>query len=167
MKLAAFAAVILAVASLPDGDGQLRWGISVNELQKSVPVQKVEGGHGFGYAEHMEVNPDVYVQKSDGQKHREFYFHRGKLYKMFSVYDRTLTSVETYQKLLDRLRKEHGAPTRTFEENVMGIRVIHNEWSDDKNTLDLRLGAGFIYEVRTDNAAAREKQAMQQLKHSI
>lgn len=167
MKLAMFATFLLAAASLPDGDGQLRWGLTADQLQKTVPVQKVEGGHGYGYAEHTEVSPEVYVQKSDGQKRREFYFFRGKLYKIFSVYDRTLTSLENYQKLLDGFRKEHGAPTRTFEENVMGIRVIHNEWSDDENTLDLRLGAGFIYEVRTDNAAAREKQAMQQLKHSI
>lgn len=167
LKFSALAALLLTAAALPNGLDTFRWGISVDELLKQAPAQKVELGHGFGYSEHTEVNPDVYAQASDGKRHREFYFFRGKLYKIFTVYHRNLTQPEFYAALLADLKKKHGEPARSYEDQVMGMPVRHVEWKDEHNTIDLRMGAGFIFEVRFDNAAAAEKKVLNNLKQSI
>ncbi len=94
-------------------------------------------------------------------------FSRGKLYKIFTVYGRAYTSAENYAKLVSQLKAQIGEPKRTYDDQTFGIRVLHTEWTTETSTLDLRMGAGFMYEVRYDNNAAREKQIMQKLKHSI
>ncbi|MBI3775373.1 MAG: hypothetical protein HY273_07450 [Gammaproteobacteria bacterium] len=78
LKFSALAALLLTAAVLPNGVDSFHWGMSVDELLKQAPAQKVELGHGFGYSEHTEVNPEVYSQPSDGKRHREFYFFRGR-----------------------------------------------------------------------------------------
>lgn len=159
--------VLLAAGALPDGVDQMRWGMTSDQLAKFAPVQKADAAHGYGYAEHTETDPDVYVQPSDGKKHREYYFSRGKLYKVFTVYNRTLTNPDNYAKLVSELKTQIGEPKRTYDDQNFGIRVTHTEWSTETSTLDLRMGAGFIYEVRYENRVEREKKIMQQLKHSI
>ena len=161
------AAMLVAAAALPNGLDAFHWGMPVDELLKQVPAQKVELGHGYGYAEHTESNPEVYAQASDGKRHREFYFFRGKLYKIFTVYHRNLTQPEFYAALISELKKKHGEPARSYEDQVMGMPVRHVEWKDEHNTIDLRMGAGFIFEVRVDNAAAAEKKVLTNLKQSI
>jgi hypothetical protein len=167
LKFTVLAALLLTAATLPNGVDTFRWGMSVDELIKQAPAQKVELGHGYGYTEHAEANPDVYAQASDGQRHREYYFFRGKLYKIFTVYHRNLTQPEFYASLLAGLKKQHGEPARSYEDQAMGLPVRHVEWKDEHNTIDLRMGAGFIFEVRFDNAAAAEKKVLNNLKQSI
>ncbi len=166
-KFSALAALLLAASALPSGIDAFRWGMSVDELLKQTPAQKVELGHGYGYSEHTETNPEVYSQASDGKRHREFYFFRGKLYKIFTIYHRNLTQPEFYTSLMADLKKQHGEPARSYEDQVMGLPVRHVEWNDEHNTIDLRMGAGFIFEVRFDNAAAAEKKVLNNLKQSI
>lgn len=166
-KFSVIAVLLLTATTLPNGLDTFRWGMSVDELIKQAPVQKVELGHGYGYAEHTETNPDVYAQASDGKRHREFYFFHGKLYKIFTVYHRNLTQPEFYASLIADLKKKHGEPAGSYEDQVMGMPVRHVEWKDAHNTIDLRMGAGFIFEVRIDNAAAAEKKALINLKQSI
>lgn len=167
LKFSALAALLLTAAALPNGLDMFRWGMSVDELLKQAPVQKVELGHGYGYSDHAETNPEVYAQASDGKRHREFYFFRGKLYKIYTVYHRNLTQPEFYAALLADMKKRHGEPLRSYEDQVMGLPVRHVEWKDQHNTIDLRMGAGFIFEVRFDNAAAAEKKVLKNLKQSI
>ena len=167
LKFSALVALLLTAAALPNGVDMFRWGMSVEELLKHAPVQQVELGHGYGYSEHAEANPEVYLQPSDGKRHREFYFFRGKLYKIFTVYHRNLTQPEFYAVLLADLKKQHGEPARSYEDQVMGLPVRHVEWKDQHNTIDLRMGAGFIFEVRFNNAAAVEKNVLKNLKQSI
>ncbi len=168
MPIIGFAlALFLVVGNLPDGLDTLRWGMTAEQLAKLAPVQKADKTHGYGYAEHMEADPDVYVQPTEGHRHREFYFYRGKLYKVFTVYDRVLTNPENYSKLVDDLKKQFGEPARRYEDANFGIKVLHTEWSTETSTLDLRMGAGFIYEVRFENRVAQEKKVMGQLKRSI
>jgi hypothetical protein len=163
MKAAmAVLAALVAVGPLPDGIEQLRWGITTDQLAKVAPVQKADKAHGYGYAEHMEADPDVYVQPSDTHKHREYYFYRGRLYKVFTVYRREFTNPENYAKLVEDLKGQFGEPTRRYDDQTFGIRVTHTEWSSATTTLDLRMGAGFIYEVRFENRAALEKKQMRQ-----
>lgn len=167
LKISAMAALLVAAAALPNGLDTFRWGMSVDQLSKQAQVHKSELGHGYGYAEHTEPNPEVYTQASDGKRHREFYFFRGKLYKIFTVYHRNLTQPEFYASLVADLKKRHGQPARSYEDQVMGMPVRHVEWKDKRNTIDLRMGAGFIFEVRMDNAAAAEKNLLTNLKQSI
>jgi hypothetical protein len=168
MKLEGIAlAALLAAAQVPDGIDQLRWGMTSEQLAKAVPVHKADKAHGYGYAEHMEADPDVYVQPSDSHKHREYYLFRGKLYKVFTVYNRAFTNPENYAKLVEDLKTQFGEPARRYDDQNFGIRVTHTEWASATTTLDLRMGAGFIYEVRFENRAVQEKKTMRQLKRSI
>lgn len=167
LKFFAMAALLLTSATLPNGIDAFRWGMSVDELLKQAPAQKVELGHGYGYSEHTEANPEVYAQATDGKRHREFYFFRGKLYKIFTVYNRNLNQPEFYSALIADLKKKHGEPARSYADQVMGLPVQHVEWKDEHNTIDLRMGAGFIFEVRFDNAAVAEKKVLNHLKQSI
>ena len=160
------ASPLSAMPDLPSGYEQANWGMSVTELQKLAVVHKAAPGSEFNYSEHMEINPDVYIKKAD-DKRIEYYFFRGKLYKIFILYDRTLATPAYYKKLISQQSKTFGPPQRQYQETVFGIQVQHTSWSDAQSSLDLRLGAGYIYQVRTHNRAAATKKMLQQLKHSI
>lgn len=168
MKLILIGTLLLQVATaVPDGVDAFKWGISAEQLMKSAPARKADPAHGYGYSDHSEADPDVYVSVDTQGTRREYYFFRGKLYKSYTVYDRAYTHPDNYNKRLAELTQLHGPPARKYEDQTLGLRVIHAEWTSETSTLDLRMGAGFIYEVRFQNEAAREKQTAQQMKKSI
>jgi hypothetical protein len=155
-----------ATTELPSGYEMANWGITVAELKKQTTVFKASPGSEYNYSEHMEVNPDVYVQKV-ADKRIEYYFFRGKLYKIFILYNRALANPESYQKLISQQSKKYGPPQRRYQEVVFGLQVQHASWSDKESSLDLRLGAGYVYQVRTQKSVAAAKKLLQQMRHSI
>ena len=118
-----FVALQLSV-TLPNGFQGITWGMSIEELTSQFEVQKATPDSGFGYADHMEVDPDVYIRVTKDNRKIEYYFYKGRLYKIYIVYDRA-RSTETFYK--------------------------------STSTLDLRSGAGYVYEVMIDKAAERDK----------
>lgn len=157
---------LLAAPELPVGYQQANWGITVAELRKLATVHKAVPGSEYNYSEHMEVNPDVYIQVAD-HKRIEYYFFRDKLYKIFILYDRALATPAYYQKLIRQHSKAFGPPQRQYQETVFGLQVQHASWSDARSSLDLRLGAGYVYQVRIHTSAAAAKKLLQQMRHSI
>ena len=87
----------------------------------------------------------------------EYYFYKGRLYKIYIVYDRARSTETFYKSLIDKAQKEYGPAHSHFQENVFGILVLHVKWDDGTSTLDLRSGAGYVYEVMIDKAAERDK----------
>ena len=164
--LALLSLATYAKTELPEGYQKANWGMSVSDLQKQVTVHKATPGSEYNYSEHTEVNPDVYIQKTD-HKRIEYYFFRGKLYKIFILYDRSLATSAFYKKLIKQHSEKFGPPQHRFQEKVYGIPVKHASWTDNQSSLDLRLGGGYVFQVRLQNSAAAAKKTLQQLKHSI
>ena len=86
----------VAVSSLPNGYDGAVWGISAKQLEQLVEVHKATPGSEYNYSDHMETDPEVYIQFTKENKRIEYYFFKGKLYKIFIVYDRALTSPQFY-----------------------------------------------------------------------
>lgn len=146
-----------AATPLPQGLGDARWGMTVEELRRHVPVQKVDLADPFSYAEHLEEEPDVYVGATDG-KRVEYYFYEGALYKLFIIHASDQREALLYHQLTQRLTAAHGPPHRAYDEVVFGLRITHTVWEDPATSLDLRFGGGFVFEVHTDRARASAKQ---------
>lgn len=160
--------ILLQVAmSLPNGHQNAVWGITAKQLTESVEVHKATPGSEYNYSDHMEVEPDVYIQFAEDKKRIEYYFFKGKLYKIYIVYDRALTSPEFYQQKIAEARQKYGPSQGHFEENVFGLTVKHTTWEGEQSLLDLRSGAGFIFEVLMDKKVAQAKALRQRLKNSI
>jgi hypothetical protein len=157
---------ILAAANLPTGHEQARWQMSVKELEQTVPVIRVEPGDAFNYAEHLEEDPEVYLRTED-QKRIEYYFVEGELYKIFIVYDRRTYHAGFYQQLIDEFKNRYGPPQRTLEKEFFGLPIQHVLWEDEISILDLRRGAGFIYQVRIHKAGAEKKARAAKRKKAI
>ena len=153
------ASVMLATANLqlPDGHEDSHWGMSVEDLTSQKDVHKAEQGTEYGYADHTETDPDVYVRLTKENTRVEYYFYEGLLYKIYVIYDRAKSSSEFYQQLIKDTRKKYGPAQSHYQEQVFGLLVLHVKWNDGKSSLDLRSGAGYIYEVYTDNDAERRK----------
>ena len=165
-------ATLLQVAvTLPNGYQDMSWGMTIEDLTSHYDVHKAVAGSEYGYADHGEVDPDVYVRITEDNTRVEYYFFEGRLYKIYVVYDRSKASTEFYQKLIANAQKQYGPAQSHYQENVFGILVLHVKWEDGNSSLDLRSGAGYIYEVLVDIAAEREKgnqiRKKQQLKKSI
>ena len=158
---------LLAGTTLPRGYQEATWGMTAQELQERVPVQKVGEGDIYGFAEHGEVDPEVYVQVTPQNLRVEYYFFEGRLYKIFLIYDPALYSPAFYESLVRQLTEQYGPALRTYTERVMGLRIRHTVWEDEVSRLDLRMGAGFIYQVREDREAAARKARQQRLRESI
>jgi len=156
-----------SASALPAGYGEAQWGIGVSQLQALTPAIKADPSKGYTFAEHMEINPDVYVTPSATGPRVEYYFHAAKLYKVFVVYKRGQTDDGFYQKLIADLRKKHGEPRRSYLQTYFGFQVQHNLWEDADSILDLRMGAGFIYEVRVSKQLVQQKQQIKDLKDAI
>lgn len=153
--------------SLPNGYQGAAWGISPKQLEKLAEVHKATPGSEYNYSDHMETEPEVYIQFTKENKRIEYYFFKGKLYKIFIVYDRALTSAQFYQKKIAEARQEYGDPQGQFEEKVFGLMVKHTTWKGEQTLLDLRSGAGFIFEVLMDKKVAQVKALRRQLKNAI
>jgi hypothetical protein len=114
----------------------------------------------------MEKNPDVYVTKNDKQR-IEYYFFKQKLYKVFIIYPRNSNNEGLYRQLITENIAKYGKPTNQYQEKVFGLAVLHTVWTDGKSDLDIRSGAGYIYQVRSDKKAAAAKRLLQQFRHAI
>ncbi|MBI3610238.1 MAG: hypothetical protein HY204_06000 [Nitrospirae bacterium] len=156
-----------AGAGLPNGHDRAGWGITLAELQNQVDVARVDMAEGFGYAEHFEEDPDVYYRVTSQHERVEYYFYQGRLYKIFIIYDRIYFHTPFYENLVKATKKSYGAPHDTYQEDLFGMPIQHTRWEDAVSVLDLRKGAGFIYQVRIDKAAAQKKAKAQTRKKSI
>jgi hypothetical protein len=143
--------------ALPDGYDQARWGISVAQLKAQVEVDRAEMTDEFGYADHLEADPDVYYRMTPKHERIEYYFYEGHLYKVFVIYDRILYHTRFYEDLVEEMTNSFGPPLKTYQEDFFGLTVQHTRWEDAAAILDLRKGAGFIYQVRIDKAADQRK----------
>ncbi|MBI3812162.1 MAG: hypothetical protein HY283_08160 [Nitrospirae bacterium] len=162
-----FPSLAAAGAVLPNGYEQAGWGISVAELKKQVEVDRVEMTDEFGYAEHLEEDPEVYSRITPKHERIEYYFYQGRLYKVFVIYDRIFFHTRFYEGLIEEMTKSFGPPPKTYQEEFFGLSIQHARWEDAASVLDLRKGAGFIYQVRIDKAADQKKTKSQTKKKSI
>jgi len=168
MSLAIMFAVLLHVSlDLPSGFEGANWGISPAQLQQQVTVYKAGLGSGYSYADHLEVEPDVYVRTTSDNKKIEYYFFKGKLYKIYVIYDRAKSDMPFYKQLIAGKQKTFGPAAAHFQEKVFGLLVLHVRWDDGVSILDLRSGAGYVYEVMVDKSAELEKARLQQNKRAI
>ena len=149
-----------------DMDGAY-WGMSVEQLNEMVTVQPASSVGQYSFADHMEVNPDVYLRKKNNGNRIEYYFYNGKLYKIFVVYSRQNSNLNQYKKRVAELIKQNGPPQNNYEEVYFGIAVQHTLWEDKDNVFDLRYGAGFVYEVKVNKSLAKSKSLELLKKHSI
>ena len=133
------------------------WGMTVEQLKKTLMVQPATKQGEYSFADHMEVNPDVYLRKQNNGDRFEYYFYNQKLYKIYIVHSRQNSDQDHYKHRVSELIKLHGPPQNNYEEVYFGISVQHTLWEDKNNVFDLRFGAGFIYEVKINKAMAREK----------
>ncbi|HEY5594606.1 MAG TPA: hypothetical protein VIL61_05535 [Nitrospiria bacterium] len=156
-----------AGAALPDGYDPVHWGITVDDLKKQVEVERVEMTDEFGYAEHMEEDPEVYARMTSRHERIEYYFFQGRLYKIFVVYDRIFFHTRFYEDLIEEMKESFGPPLKTYQEEFFGLSIQHIRWEDDASVLDLRKGAGFIYQVRIDKAADQKKAKAENKKKGI
>lgn len=161
------ASIVVAGPTLPNGYDRAAWGITVAELKKQVEVERAELTDEFGYAEHQEEDPDVYFRLTPKHQRIEYYFYQGRLYKVFVIYDRVLYHTRFYEDLVGEMKTSFGDPQNIYRENLFGLPIQHTQWEDAVSILDLRKGAGFIYQVRIDKAANRDKAKAQRKKKSI
>ena len=143
--------------TLPGGYQDMNWGMTVEQLTSQYDVHKAAEGSEYGYADHTEIDPEVYVRITEDNTRIEYYFFEGRLYKIYVVYDRTRSSADFYQKLIGEAQKRYGPAQSHYQENVFGILVLHVKWDDGTSSMDLRSGAGYIYEVLVDISAERKK----------
>lgn len=167
MILSVLLAASVAAPVLPNGYEKARWGMTVQELQEVASVERVLTGKGFNYAEHMEEDPEVYAGFSAGHNRIEYYFFEGKLYKVFIIYDKMLYHTKFYEKLVKDTTEKYGPPGRTYEETFYDLVIHHSLWEDPESELDLRKGAGFVYQVRIDRDAAGRKAAREKKKKGV
>ena len=151
------AMLVTASFVLPNGYEESRWGMTIEELTSQFDVHKADLGSEYSYADHTETDPDVYVRFKKDKTRVEYYFYEGKLYKIYVVYDRAKSSAEFYQERILETRKKYGPAQSHYQEKNFGLLVLHVKWDDGKSTLDLRNGAGYIYEVYIDKVAERKK----------
>ena len=97
----------------------------------------------------------------------EYYFYQGHLYKVFVIYDRIYFHTRFYEDLVEEMKQSFGEPHEIYQEDFFGLPIQHTRWEDSTSYLDLRKGAGFIYQVRIDKAADRNKAKAQTKKKSI
>lgn len=158
--------IATAANPLPTGYQGAHWGMSVEELTSQFEVNKAVAGSEYGYADHTETDPNVFVRFTKDNTRIEYYFFEDLLYKIYVIYDRAKSSKDFYQELIQKTRKEYGPAQSHYQERVFGLLVLHVKWDDGVSSLDLRSGAGYIYEVYIDKAAERKK-ASQIRKKSI
>jgi hypothetical protein len=152
---------------LPQGLGDAQWGMTAEELGQRLSVQKVDVGDQFGYAEHLEQEPDVYAGTTADGKRVEYYLYDNALYKVFIIHARNQRDPQFYQQMVRRMTAEYGAPTRAYDASVFGLRISHTVWQDPVTQIDLRFGGGFVFEVHIDRARAAAKEDALRRKHSI
>jgi len=153
------AGLFLSTASfeLPTGYENAYWGMSIEELTSQTEVHKAVPGSEYNYADHTETDPEVYVRKTEDNTRIEYYFYEGLLYKIYVVFDRAKSSDDFYQQRILQTRKKYGSAQSHYQEKTFGLLVFHVKWDDGKSTLDIRSGAGYIYEVYVDKEREMKK----------
>jgi hypothetical protein len=155
-----------AGAPLPRGLGDARWGMTAEELGR-LPAQKIDPDDQFGYAEHLEQEPDVYAGTTADGKRVEYYLYGNALYKLFIIHARNQREPELYRRMVGQATALYGPARRTYEETVFGLTITHTVWEDAVTQVDLRFGGGFVFEVHTDRARSAAKQDALKRKKSI
>jgi hypothetical protein len=153
--------------ALPQGLGDARWGMTAEELGRRLSVHKVDLGDQFGYAEHLEEEPDVYAGTTADGKRVEYYLYDNALYKVFIIHARNQPDPQLYRQMVRRMTAEYGAPTRVYDASVFGLRISHTVWQDPVTQVDLRFGGGFVFEVHIDRVRAAARDDALRRKHSI
>jgi len=156
-----------AGGSLPPGWGDARWGMTAEELGRRLPVHRVDASDQFGYAEHLERDPDVYAGTTADGKRVEYYLYDNALYKLFIIHARNQRDPRLYRQMVGQLTTAYGTPQRAYEETVFGLRITHTVWQDAVTQVDLRFGGGFVFEVHIDRARAAAKEEALKRKKSI
>ena len=167
MNLSSLVICLAVGLLLPSGYEQARWGITAQQLAQLSGVVKVEPGANYHFAEHMEIDPDVYVLTGQKGKRVEYYFFKSKLYKVFVIYDKVADTAGLYLKLKAGLEKQYGPSKKEFIQTVFGFQVKHTLWEDEKTIYDLRSGAGFIYQVRIFKPLLKQKEQAYERKKAI
>ena len=162
-----FLQVSANTSALPNGDQGAHWGMTVAELQKTLQVVKATPGSEYGCAHHTEVKPEVFVRKTKDNTRYEYYFYKGRLYKIYIIHSRAKTSPQFYREKVEEAVDKYGSPQRHYQEKVFGMPVMHTLWEDERSILDIRSGAGFIYEVLLDRQIEKQKAQLKQYKKSI
>lgn len=159
--------VLQLAAVLPQGYDQAHWGMTVSQLQAQTKLKKADKGHGYGFAEHMEIDPEVYVSPQADGGRVEYYFFQGKLYKVFVIYSKAKATADKYKQLAADFREKYGKPAQHYGETYFGFQVQHTLWEDPHTVLDLRSGAGFVYEVWLGKDLAQQKKKRKDLKDAV
>lgn len=167
MAAIVLAAYLTNAAALPQGHGPARWGMSAQQLQAAAPAQKAEKTDGLGYADHLEDDPDVYIGLTPQHERVEYYLFEDRLYKIYIVYDRIMTHTGLYERLVAEIAQQFGPAQQRYRDELFGLPIQHTIWEDANTILDLRQGAGFVYQVRIHKAAAEKKQRTLQRRKSI
>jgi len=155
-----------AGAPLPQGLGDARWGMTAEELGR-LSAQKIDPDDQFGYAEHLEQEPEVYAGATADGKRIEYYLYGKALYKVFIIHARNQREPELYRQMVQRLTATYGPSQRAYDETVFGLKITHTVWEDAVTQVDLRFGGSFVFEVHVDRARAAAKQTALKRKKSI
>ena len=167
LALVAGATVVRAATPIPQGLGEAQWGMTIDELRGVVDVTKINPNDPFSYADHLEEEPVIYVGQTAAGQRVEYYFFNGELYKIYLIHGDVQRDLVLYQQLADRLAVAFGPPDRHYDEVVMGLTIIHTIWEDAISSLDLRFGAGFVFQVHRDRSRAEAKALAMKRKKSI
>lgn len=158
----------VSFAMLPKGHEGARWGMSADELKRLVEdLVKADNKKRFYFGEHFEIEPDVYYKEKGKDERIEYYFYNGRLYKIFIIYGRELYETSFYEDLVKKTKEMYGVPKDVFEEKSFGLKIFHALWEDGETTLDVRKGAGFIFQVMTEKATAETKEKMHKKRKGI
>ncbi len=169
MKPFALMVTCAFICNLALANPTVKLGMSEEQLLKIVDAKKVSGmdGHQHGYSDFTEVNPVVYVDTSSSARKLEYYFHEGKLYKIYTIYRDQSDVSNLYQKKFNELAARLGEPKRQYTSEYFSMPIQHNVWDMGNEELDLRFGAGYVYEVLVNKPAALEKKKQLEMEYAI
>lgn len=156
-------------SALPIINEDIGWETTEYTLKKHFNVERAGDGseHGHGYSDFTEINPIVYVDSSYQDKKIEYYFHNNKLYKIYTIYRSKTNEISFYNEKIAEFKKALGNPKENYTDELYSMPIQHYIWETENEKLDLRYGAGYVYEVRTNKKSAEEKQLKIDLKHAI
>jgi len=155
MYIALLLAISFSTFSLDD---KINLGMTESELVEATSAVKVgsAGARSHSYTEFSEENPVVYIDRTS-EKKKEYYFHDGKLYKVMTIYRNRVNDQSYYLEKINTLTKQFGEPSRKYTDQVVTLVVLHSVWENEQEELDLRFGAGYVYEVVTHKSMRKEK----------
>ncbi len=147
------------VCNIALANSTVKLGISEDDLLKIINANKVSEmqGHQHGYSDFTEANPVVYIDTSSPDKKLEYYFYEGKLYKIYTIYLDQSDTLQLYKTKFSELSTRMGKPKNQYNSEYFSMIIQHNVWEKGNEELDLRYGAGYVYEVLVDKPAQLKK----------